>query len=64
MGHLFPYKMQEGLMLGQITYYNTVIFQKSVGLSRNLSLLLAGLNGVACKEKEITRVSSIMHADL
>ena len=43
-------------MLGQITYYNTVIFQKSVGLSRNLSLLLAGFNGVACKDKEITCV--------
>ncbi|EHA56883.1 sugar transporter STL1 [Pyricularia oryzae 70-15] len=30
-----------------ITYYAPVIFQQSVGLSRDLSLLLAGFNGVA-----------------
>ncbi|CAG9937378.1 unnamed protein product [Clonostachys rosea f. rosea IK726] len=30
-----------------ITYYAPVIFQKSVGMSHNLSLLLAGFNGIA-----------------
>lgn len=30
-----------------ITYYAPTIFQESVGLSHNLSLLLAGFNGVA-----------------
>ncbi|KAI6899016.1 general substrate transporter [Hortaea werneckii] len=39
--------MQQISGVNLITYYNTVIFQKSVGLSRNLSLLLAGFNGVA-----------------
>ncbi|RMZ07090.1 hypothetical protein D0864_02082 [Hortaea werneckii] len=48
--------MQQISGVNLITYYNTVIFQKSVGLSRNLALLLAGFNGVACKEKGITRV--------
>jgi predicted MFS family arabinose efflux permease len=30
-----------------ITYYAPVIFQQSVGLSHDLSLLLAGFNGIA-----------------
>ncbi|KAK6369478.1 hypothetical protein LTS17_009384 [Exophiala oligosperma] len=39
--------MQQLCGINLITYYAPVIFQKSVGLSHNLSLLLAGFNGVA-----------------
>jgi hypothetical protein len=39
--------MQQLSGINLITYYAPVIFQQSVGLSHNLSLLLAGFNGVA-----------------
>ncbi|KAF9891517.1 hypothetical protein FE257_003984 [Aspergillus nanangensis] len=39
--------MQQISGINLITYYAPVIFQKSVGLSHNISLLLAGFNGVA-----------------
>lgn len=39
--------MQQLSGINLITYYAPVIFQQSVGLSRNLSLLLAGFNGIA-----------------
>ncbi|KAE8371242.1 hypothetical protein BDV26DRAFT_286933 [Aspergillus bertholletiae] len=39
--------MQQLSGVNLITYYNTVIFEKSVGMSHNLALLLAGFNGVA-----------------
>ncbi|KAL3465019.1 hypothetical protein BJX64DRAFT_297776 [Aspergillus heterothallicus] len=39
--------MQQLSGVNLITYYNTVIFENSVGMSHNLALLLAGFNGVA-----------------
>ncbi|PNH54430.1 hypothetical protein VD0003_g3061, partial [Verticillium dahliae] len=39
--------MQQISGINLITYYAPVIMQKSVGLERNLSLLLAGFNGIA-----------------
>ncbi|EME44677.1 hypothetical protein DOTSEDRAFT_24674 [Dothistroma septosporum NZE10] len=39
--------MQQLSGINLITYYAPVIFQQSIGLSHNLSLLLAGFNGVA-----------------
>ncbi|KAJ4402468.1 hypothetical protein N0V91_007182 [Didymella pomorum] len=39
--------MQQLSGINLITYYAPVIFQQSVGISRDLSLLLAGFNGVA-----------------
>lgn len=39
--------MQQLSGINLITYYAPVIFQQSVGLSHNLSLLLAGFNGIA-----------------
>ncbi|RGP61469.1 putative sugar transporter [Fusarium sporotrichioides] len=39
--------MQQLSGINLITYYAPVIFQESVGISHNLSLLLAGFNGVA-----------------
>ncbi|KAF9890846.1 hypothetical protein FE257_005417 [Aspergillus nanangensis] len=39
--------MQQMSGVNLITYYNTVIFEKSVGMSHNLALLVAGFNGVA-----------------
>lgn len=39
--------MQQISGINLITYYAPTIFQQSVGLSHNLSLLLAGFNGVA-----------------
>jgi predicted MFS family arabinose efflux permease len=39
--------MQQLSGINLITYYAPTIFQSSVGLSHNLSLLLAGFNGVA-----------------
>ncbi|GAC71198.1 hypothetical protein PANT_1d00043 [Moesziomyces antarcticus T-34] len=39
--------MQQLSGINLITYYAPVIFQKSVGLSRSTSLLLAGFNGLA-----------------
>lgn len=39
--------MQQISGINLITYYAPVIFQQSVGLSHNLSLLLAGFNGIA-----------------
>ncbi|KAA8649623.1 uncharacterized protein ATNIH1004_002294 [Aspergillus tanneri] len=39
--------MQQLSGINLITYYAPVIFQKSVGMSHNLSLLLAGFNGIA-----------------
>ncbi|KAL1855576.1 hypothetical protein Plec18170_004297 [Paecilomyces lecythidis] len=39
--------MQQISGINLITYYAPVIFQQSVGLSHNISLLLAGFNGVA-----------------
>ncbi|KAG5792751.1 hypothetical protein H9Q69_008207 [Fusarium xylarioides] len=39
--------MQQLSGINLITYYTPVIFQESVGISHNLSLLLAGFNGVA-----------------
>ncbi|KAL5001775.1 hypothetical protein BDV10DRAFT_203332 [Aspergillus recurvatus] len=39
--------MQQLSGVNLITYYNTVIFEQSVGMSHNLALLLAGFNGVA-----------------
>ncbi|PKS06200.1 hypothetical protein jhhlp_007517 [Lomentospora prolificans] len=39
--------MQQLSGINLITYYAPVIFQESVGMSHNLSLLLAGFNGVA-----------------
>ncbi|OGM46514.1 sugar transporter [Aspergillus bombycis] len=39
--------MQQLSGVNLITYYNTVIFEKSVGMTHNLALLLAGFNGVA-----------------
>ncbi|CAK7235884.1 hypothetical protein SCUCBS95973_009419 [Sporothrix curviconia] len=39
--------MQQLSGINLITYYAPVIFQDSVGISHNLSLLLAGFNGVA-----------------
>lgn len=39
--------MQQLSGINLITYYAPTIFQESVGLSHNLSLLLAGFNGVA-----------------
>ncbi|KAK1144279.1 hypothetical protein N8T08_005692 [Aspergillus melleus] len=39
--------MQQLSGVNLITYYNTVIFEKSVGMSHNTALLLAGFNGVA-----------------
>ncbi|KAI0512570.1 general substrate transporter [Xylaria bambusicola] len=39
--------MQQLSGINLITYYAPVIFQQSVGLSHDLSLLLAGFNGVA-----------------
>ncbi|KAF4976986.1 hypothetical protein FZEAL_6424 [Fusarium zealandicum] len=39
--------MQQLSGINLITYYAPVIFQESVGMSRNLSLLLAGFNGIA-----------------
>ncbi|KAG2414953.1 hypothetical protein HFD88_006141 [Aspergillus terreus] len=39
--------MQQMSGVNLITYYNTVIFEKSVGMTHNLALLMAGFNGVA-----------------
>jgi sugar porter (SP) family MFS transporter len=39
--------MQQLSGINLITYYAPVIFQQSVGLGRNISLLLAGFNGIA-----------------
>ncbi|PLB54776.1 sugar transporter, partial [Aspergillus steynii IBT 23096] len=39
--------MQQMSGVNLITYYNTVIFEQSVGMSHNTALLLAGFNGVA-----------------
>ncbi|PWY87140.1 MFS sugar transporter [Aspergillus sclerotioniger CBS 115572] len=39
--------MQQLSGVNLITYYNTVIFESSVGMSHNLALLMAGFNGVA-----------------
>ncbi|KAL4739861.1 general substrate transporter [Aspergillus similis] len=39
--------MQQLSGVNLITYYNTVIFEQSVGMTHNLALLLAGFNGVA-----------------
>ncbi|KUL83984.1 hypothetical protein ZTR_07070 [Talaromyces verruculosus] len=39
--------MQQLSGINLITYYAPVIFQTSVGMSHNLSLLLAGFNGIA-----------------
>ncbi|KAM6536116.1 hypothetical protein FALCPG4_005634 [Fusarium falciforme] len=39
--------MQQLSGINLITYYAPVIFQESVGISHNLSLLLAGFNGIA-----------------
>ncbi|KAF2176833.1 general substrate transporter [Zopfia rhizophila CBS 207.26] len=39
--------MQQLSGINLITYYAPVIFQQSVGISRDLSLLLAGFNGIA-----------------
>ncbi|KAK2781292.1 hypothetical protein FQN53_000636 [Emmonsiellopsis sp. PD_33] len=39
--------MQQLSGINVITYYAPVIFQKSVGLSHDMSLLLAGFNGIA-----------------
>ncbi|RDH17177.1 MFS sugar transporter [Aspergillus niger ATCC 13496] len=39
--------MQQLSGVNLITYYNTVIFEDSVGMSHNLALLMAGFNGVA-----------------
>lgn len=39
--------MQQLSGINLITYYAPVIFQESVGMSHNLSLLLAGFNGIA-----------------
>lgn len=39
--------MQQLSGINLITYYAPVIFQQSIGMSHNLSLLLAGFNGVA-----------------
>lgn len=39
--------MQQISGINLITYYAPVIFEQSVGMSRDLSLLLAGFNGVA-----------------
>ncbi|KAE8150909.1 hypothetical protein BDV25DRAFT_139345 [Aspergillus avenaceus] len=39
--------MQQMSGVNLITYYNTVIFEQSVGMSHNLALLMAGFNGVA-----------------
>ncbi|EIM81381.1 general substrate transporter [Stereum hirsutum FP-91666 SS1] len=39
--------MQQVSGINLITYYAPVIFQNSVGLSRDMSLLLAGFNGLA-----------------
>ncbi|RDW81256.1 uncharacterized protein DSM5745_04813 [Aspergillus mulundensis] len=39
--------MQQLSGVNLITYYNTVIFEQSVGMSHNLALLMAGFNGVA-----------------
>ncbi|OJJ64238.1 hypothetical protein ASPSYDRAFT_1155543 [Aspergillus sydowii CBS 593.65] len=39
--------MQQLSGVNLITYYNTVIFEKSVGMTHNLALLMAGFNGVA-----------------
>ncbi|PYI15420.1 MFS sugar transporter [Aspergillus violaceofuscus CBS 115571] len=39
--------MQQMSGVNLITYYNTVIFENSVGMSHNLALLMAGFNGVA-----------------
>ncbi|KAF9874709.1 hypothetical protein CkaCkLH20_07846 [Colletotrichum karsti] len=39
--------MQQLSGINLITYYAPVIFQQSVGMSHNLSLLLAGFNGIA-----------------
>lgn len=39
--------MQQLSGINLITYYAPVIFEQSVGLSHDLSLLLAGFNGVA-----------------
>lgn len=39
--------MQQLSGINLITYYAPVIFQQSVGMPHNLSLLLAGFNGVA-----------------
>ena len=39
--------MQQLSGINLITYYAPVIFQESIGMSHNLSLLLAGFNGVA-----------------
>ncbi|SPO00376.1 probable sugar transporter [Cephalotrichum gorgonifer] len=39
--------MQQLSGINLITYYLPVIFQQSIGMSQNLSLLLAGFNGIA-----------------
>ncbi|KAF9040276.1 general substrate transporter [Hymenopellis radicata] len=39
--------MQQVSGINLITYYAPVIFQKSVGMSRDMSLLLSGFNGLA-----------------
>ncbi|OJI98331.1 hypothetical protein ASPVEDRAFT_147571 [Aspergillus versicolor CBS 583.65] len=39
--------MQQLSGINLITYYNTVIFEQSVGMTHNLALLVAGFNGVA-----------------
>ncbi|KAJ5095916.1 hypothetical protein NUU61_005272, partial [Penicillium alfredii] len=39
--------MQQISGINLITYYATVIFEKSVGMSHNTALLLAGFNGIA-----------------
>ncbi|BCS20819.1 sugar porter family MFS transporter [Aspergillus puulaauensis] len=39
--------MQQLSGINLITYYNTVIFEQSVGMAHNLALLVAGFNGVA-----------------
>ncbi|KAI9931196.1 hypothetical protein MW887_010857 [Aspergillus wentii] len=38
--------MQQLSGINLITYYNTVIFENSVGMGHNLALLIAGVNGV------------------
>ncbi|ORY89686.1 general substrate transporter [Leucosporidium creatinivorum] len=43
MGALFA---QQATGVNMISYYSTTIFTDSVGLSRNLSLLLSGVNGI------------------
>ena len=44
---MFSQFMQQISGINLITYYAPVIFENSIGLDRNLSLLLSGFNGVA-----------------